>query len=28
MIFSGSGNTYIRFDPSNKKYKGKIKKIL
>jgi hypothetical protein len=25
--FSGSGNTYIRFDHESKKYKGKIKKI-
>lgn len=25
--FSGSGNTYIRFDSKNKTYKGKIKKI-
>jgi hypothetical protein len=25
--FSGSGNTYIRFDSEKKKYKGKIKKI-
>jgi len=25
--FSGSGNTYIRFDNSDRKYKGKIKKI-
>lgn len=25
--FSGSGNTYIRFDGEKKKYKGKIKKI-
>jgi len=25
--FSGSGNTYIRFDPEKGKYKGKIKKI-
>jgi hypothetical protein len=25
--FSGSGNTYIRFDSKSRKYKGKIKKI-
>lgn len=25
--FSGSGNTYIRYDPEKKKFKGKIKKI-
>lgn len=25
--FSGSGNTYIRYDSANNKYKGKIKKI-
>jgi len=25
--FSGSGNTYIRYDASTRKYKGKIKKI-
>jgi hypothetical protein len=25
--FSGSGNTYIRYDSSKKKFKGKIKKI-
>lgn len=25
--FSGSGNTYIRYDPDNKKFKGKIPKV-